>query len=49
MSTLINVIQKPEARLIALMILLSTLSFGLGYLFAERQNPAPIVIQKVVK
>lgn len=47
MSTLINLIQKPETKLVALMLLLSTLSFGLGYLFAEQQNPAPIVIQKI--
>lgn len=48
MSILINLIRKPETKLIALMILLSTLSFGLGYLFAKQQNPAPIVIQKIV-
>lgn len=48
MSIIKDLIQKPETRLVALMILLSTLSFGLGYLFAERQNPAPIVIQKIV-
>lgn len=48
MSILVNLIRKPETKLIVLMILLSTLSFGLGYLFAERQNPAPIVIQKMV-
>lgn len=49
MSILANLIRKPETRLVALMLLLSTLSFGLGYLFAKQQNPAPIVIQKVVK
>lgn len=48
MSIIKGFIQKSETKLIALMLLLSTLSFGLGYLFAERQNPAPIVIQRVM-
>ncbi len=48
MSTLINLLKKQETRLVILMIILSSLSFGLGYLSADRQNHAPIYIQKVV-
>ena len=32
--------------LISFFLLLSTLSFGLGYLFGTQKKPAPIIIEK---
>lgn len=48
MSTLINLMKKQETKLVILMIILSSLSFGLGYLYAKQETPSPIIIQKVI-
>ena len=46
-------IQTPDWRnrkfvflLVSFFLLLSTLSFGLGYLFGAQKKPAPIIIEK---
>ncbi len=46
MSTLINWLKKREVILFILLFLISSLSFGLGYLLAEQNNVAPIIIEK---
>jgi len=48
MSTLLEWIKNFKSALILLLFVLCTLSFGLGYLYAKQENPAPILIQKVV-
>ncbi|OGY62833.1 MAG: hypothetical protein A2745_03515 [Candidatus Harrisonbacteria bacterium RIFCSPHIGHO2_01_FULL_44_13] len=37
---------KREIVLFALLFLISSISFGLGYLFARESNTAPIIIEK---
>ena len=37
---------KREIVLFVLIFLVSTISFGLGYLFANQTNRAPIIIEK---
>lgn len=44
LSNLLNRLKKREAILFLLLFLISSLSFGLGYLLAK-QNPAPIIIE----
>jgi hypothetical protein len=38
--------KKREIILFLIFFLISSLSFGLGYLYAKDQNVAPIVIEK---
>jgi hypothetical protein len=38
--------KKREIILFLLFFLISSLSFGMGYLYAKDQNIAPIIIQK---
>ncbi len=49
MSTVKEWMKNPKTGLILLIFMLCTLSFALGYLYAREENPAPILIQKVVK
>ncbi len=46
MSTLKEWLKKRETALFLLLFLISSLSFGLGYLLAEQNNMAPIIIEK---
>lgn len=46
MSTLKEWLKKREIALFLLLFLISSLSFGLGYLLAEQNNMAPIIIEK---
>lgn len=39
-------LKKREIILFLLLFLTASLSFGLGYLFAEQNNIAPIIIEK---
>lgn len=48
MSTLKEWIKKREVILFLLLFLFCSLSFGLGYLYADSQKPAPILIQKMI-
>lgn len=43
---IIELLKKREVALFIIFFFVSTLSFGLGYLYATDQNVAPIVIQK---
>jgi hypothetical protein len=53
MSTIISKIKniliakKREVILFLIFFLISSLSFGLGYLYAKDHNIAPIIIQKI--
>lgn len=38
--------KKREISLFLLFFLISSLSFGIGFLYAEDQNVAPIIIEK---
>jgi len=40
---------KRDVILFILIFLVSTISFGLGYLFANQTNRTPIIIEKVSK
>jgi len=37
---------KQEIVFVLIVFLVSSLSFGLGYLMAQQNNPAPIIIEK---
>lgn len=41
-----SILKKREVILFLLLFLISSLSFGLGYLLAEKDNVAPIIIEK---
>lgn len=41
--------KKREVQMVFGAVILSTLFFGLGYLYARQENPAPILIQKANK
>lgn len=46
MSTLSDKLKKREIIIFLLLFLIISLSFGLGYLFAKKENVAPIIIEK---
>jgi len=46
LSTLKEWLKKREIALFLLLFLISSLSFGLGYLLAKQNNVAPIIIEK---
>lgn len=46
LSTIINWLKSREVVLFLLLFLLTSLSFGLGYLLAKQENIAPIIIEK---
>jgi len=45
-STLKIWLKKRETILFLLLFLITSLSFGLGYLFAKKESVAPIIIEK---
>ena len=47
MSTFIESIKSHKTAVFLMLFILSSLSFGLGYLYAKQENPAPILIQKM--
>lgn len=46
LSILKNYLKKREVILFLLLFLISSLSFGLGYLLAKEEAIAPIIIEK---
>lgn len=46
---LMNLMKRREVLAVFSVVLLSTLFFALGYLYAKEENPAPIFIQKIVR
>ena len=46
LSTAKNWLLKREVILFLLLFLITSLSFGLGYLLAKQNNIAPIIIEK---
>lgn len=42
----LDLLKKREVALFVIFFFVSTLSFGLGYLYATDQNVAPIIIEK---
>jgi hypothetical protein len=46
LSTIKSYLKKREIILFLLLFLISSLSFGLGYLLAKNENPAPIIIER---
>jgi len=46
MSTIKERLNQPFPKIILLLILVSMLSFGIGYLSAKNWTPAPIIIEK---
>lgn len=49
MSRIVNFFKKREVILFLLLFLISSLSFGLGYLAAKENNHAPIIIERCEK
>jgi len=47
MSIFTQIAQKRGVRLFSFLVLLTSVSFALGYGVAKNQNPAPIIIQKI--
>jgi len=47
MSTIKTWLKKREVILFLLLFLISSLSFGIGYLLAKEESVAPIIIEKV--
>ncbi len=46
LSTLREKLNEPVSKIVILILLIASLSFGLGYLSGRDWNPAPIVIEK---
>lgn len=46
LSIIKSYLKKREVILFLLLFLLTSLSFGLGYLYAKDQKAAPIIIEK---
>jgi hypothetical protein len=46
LSTILSFLKKREIILFLLLFLISSLSFGLGYLLAKEEAVAPIIIEK---
>ncbi|MBI3046522.1 MAG: hypothetical protein HYY86_03255 [Candidatus Harrisonbacteria bacterium] len=47
LSTWKEKLKNRKVVLFLLLFLISSLSFGLGYLLAQQNNPAPIIIEKI--